>query len=122
MTETGIVRVLETALLCADEPMPLTQLRKLFAAEDFSNDDLRRYLQVLQAAWSEKGLELVDLASGWRFQSRPEMQRFLARLNPEKPQKYSSAVLEDRKRVVEGKRVAVRLDLGGRRNIKKKNN
>lgn len=94
MTETEIIRVLETALLCADQPMPIAELRKLFAAEDFSSDDLHRYLSALQADWSEKGLELVGLASGWRFQSRPEMQRFLARLNPEKPPKYSRAVLE----------------------------
>lgn len=94
MTETEIIRVFETALLCADQPMPLAELRKLFAAEDFSNDDLRRYLAILQLDWNEKGLELVSLASGWRFQSRPEMQRFLARLNPEKPPRYSRAVLE----------------------------
>lgn len=94
MTETEIIRVLETALLCADQPMPIAELRKLFATDDFSSDDLHRYLSALQADWSEKGLELVGLASGWRFQSRPEMQRFLARLNPEKPPKYSRAVLE----------------------------
>lgn len=94
MTETETIRVLETALLCADQPMPVAELRKLFATEDFSNDDLRRYLAVLQLDWNERGLELVNLASGWRFQSRPEMQRFLARLNPEKPPRYSRAVLE----------------------------
>ena len=94
MTESEITRVLETALLCADQPMQLAELRKLFSADDVSNDDLRRYLAVLQMDWSEKGLELVNLASGWRFQSRPEMQRYLERLNPEKPPRYSRAVLE----------------------------
>ncbi|TCT01018.1 segregation and condensation protein B [Paralcaligenes ureilyticus] len=94
MTESEIVRVLETALLCADQPMSLMELRKLFGAEEISNDDLRRLLAVLQLDWAEKGLGLVDLASGWRFQSRPEMQRFLDRLNPEKPPRYSRAVLE----------------------------
>lgn len=94
MTETEIIRVLETALLCADQPMSVAELRKMFATEGFSNDDLRRYLAMLQLDWSEKGLELVNLATGWRFQSRPEMQRFLARLNPEKPPRYSRAVLE----------------------------
>lgn len=94
MTETEIIRVLETALLCADQPMPVAELRKMFAAEDISSDDLRRYLAMLQLDWNEKGLELANLASGWRFQSRPEMQRFLARLNPEKPPRYSRAVLE----------------------------
>ncbi len=94
MTDNEIIRVVETALLCADQPMPLAELRKLFAAEDFSNDDLRRYLALLQRDWNERGLELVNLATGWRFQSRPEMQRYLARLNPEKPPRYSRAVLE----------------------------
>lgn len=94
MTENEIIRVLETALLCADAPLPLSELRKLFPPEDVSADDLRRLLFVLQLDWSEKGLELVCLASGWRFQSRPEMQKFLERLNPEKPPRYSRAVLE----------------------------
>ena len=94
MTETEIIRVLETALLCADRPMPVSELRKLFASEDFTNDDLHRYVATLQLDWSEKGLELVNLATGWRFQSRPDMQRYLARLNPEKPPRYSRAVLE----------------------------
>src|SRR5690554_999108 len=94
MTETEIIRVLETALLCADRPMPVAELRKLFASEDFTNDDLHRYVATLQLDWNEKGLELVNLATGWRFQSRPDMQRYLARLNPEKPPRYSRAVLE----------------------------
>jgi segregation and condensation protein B len=94
MTETDITRILETALLCADQPMQLSELRKLFAADEVSNDDLRRYLAVLQLDWTERGLALVNLASGWRFQSRPEMQRYLERLNPEKPPRYSRAVLE----------------------------
>lgn len=74
--------------------MQLSELRKLFAADEVSNDDLRRYLAVLQLDWTERGLALVNLASGWRFQSRPEMQRYLERLNPEKPPRYSRAVLE----------------------------
>jgi len=94
MTESEITRVLETALLCADQPMQLSELRKLFGADEVSNDDLRRYLAVLQLDWAERGLALVNLASGWRFQSRPEMQRYLERLNPEKPPRYSRAVLE----------------------------
>ena len=94
MTESETLRVLETALLCADQPLSIVELRKLFALEDFSSDDLRRYLAILQLDWQDRGLELVGLASGWRFQSRPEMQRYLARLNPEKPPKYSRAVLE----------------------------
>ena len=93
MTDTEIIRVLETALLCADQPMPLSELRKLFI-DELASDDIRRCLDFLQQEWSEKGLMLVSLAGGWRFQSRPEMQRYLARLNPERPPKYSRAVLE----------------------------
>ena len=74
--------------------MSLVELRKLFLSEDISNDGLRRHLAALQQEWSEKGLELVNTANGWRFQSRPEMQRYLERLNPEKPPRYSRAVLE----------------------------
>lgn len=74
--------------------MQLGELRKLFAADEVSNDDLRRYLAMLQLDWNERGMALVSLASGWRFQSRPEMQRYLERLNPEKPPRYSRAVLE----------------------------
>lgn len=74
--------------------MQLSELRKLFAADEVSNDDLRRYLAILQLDWADRGLALVNLASGWRFQSRPEMQRYLERLNPEKPPRYSRAVLE----------------------------
>lgn len=81
-------------MLCAEQPMPLQELRKLFVTHDVSNDDLRRHLAVLQADWNDRGLELVCLSSGWRFQSRPEMQRYLSQLNPSKPPRYSRAVLE----------------------------
>ncbi|NYT65826.1 SMC-Scp complex subunit ScpB [Alcaligenaceae bacterium] len=94
MNDTQIVRILETALLCADRALPLAELRKLFASEGVSGDDLRRHLATLQLDYAEKGLQLLSLASGWRFQSRPEMQRYLSRLNPERPPKYSRAVLE----------------------------
>ena len=94
MTEGETLRILETALLCADQPLPLSELRKLFAAEDVGIDDLRRLLGLLQLDWQDRGLELVSLASGWRFQSRPEMQRYLSRLDPVRPPKYSRAVLE----------------------------
>lgn len=87
--------MLETALLCAPQPMQTADMRKLFG-DDPEIDDaaLQRWLESLQAEWEGRGLELVRLASGWRFQSRPQMQRYLERLNPEKPPKYSRAVLE----------------------------
>ncbi|MER1939793.1 SMC-Scp complex subunit ScpB [Castellaniella sp. FW104-16D08] len=93
MAETEILRVLETALLCADAPLSIAQLRGLFD-DTISGDDVRRHLATLQLDWQEKGLELRQLASGWRFQSRPDMQHYLGRLNPEKPPRYSRAVLE----------------------------
>jgi len=87
--------VLETALLCAVQPMQLSDMRKLFGDdEQFDNSKLRALLETLQANWADGGLELVQLASGWRFQSRPHMQRYLERLSPEKPPKYSRAVME----------------------------
>ncbi len=94
MTESEIIRVLETALLCARQPMNSAELRKMFVAPEVSGDDLRRYLALLQLDWKERGLELVQVASGWRFQSRPAMQGFLSRLSLERPPKYSRAVLE----------------------------
>ncbi|BBO59707.1 segregation and condensation protein B [Mycoavidus sp. B2-EB] len=84
---------LETALICAQEPLKIDDLRQLFAAEITSND-VRGLLEELCADWSERGIELVSLASGWRFQSKPEMQPLLDKLHPEKPPKYSRAALE----------------------------
>jgi len=86
--------ILETALLCASEPMPLGALRQLFLDDELEAGRLPELLQALQQAWQDKGMVLVSLASGWRFQSRPSMQRYLQRLSPERPPKYSRAVLE----------------------------
>ena len=85
--------VLETALICAQEPLKLGELRKLFA-DDISADTVRTLLDGLKQDWSGRGVELVALASGWRFQSKPAMRGYLDRLHPEKPPKYSRAVLE----------------------------
>ena len=85
--------VLETALICAHEPLKLGDLRKLFA-ESVSADTVRALLEDLRNEWSGRGVELVALASGWRFQSKPMMRTYLDRLHPEKPPKYSRAVLE----------------------------
>jgi len=88
-----IKRVLEAALLSSAEPLPVVDLRKMFE-EDVGADVIRRMLEELRAEWADKGAQLVNVASGWRFQVRPEYQRFLDRLNPQKPPKYSRAVLE----------------------------
>ncbi|CAN7384545.1 SMC-Scp complex subunit ScpB [Caballeronia sp. LjRoot31] len=85
--------VLETALICAQEPLKLAELRKLFA-DEISADTVRTLLDALKQDWSGRGVELVSLASGWRFQSKPAMRAYLDRLHPEKPPKYSRAVLE----------------------------
>jgi len=85
--------IVETALLTAQEPLPIAELRRLFE-DDISADTVRRLLEAIRAAWVGRGVELVNLASGWRFRAKPEMQGFLDRLNPQKPPKYSRAVLE----------------------------
>lgn len=94
MDDTEILRVLETALLCAEQPLSVVELGRLFSAQAVLPDDVRRCLALLQLDWNDRGLELAQLATGWRFRSRPQMQPYLMRLNPEKPPKYSRAVLE----------------------------
>jgi segregation and condensation protein B len=86
-------RVLETALICAQQPLPLRDMRTLFA-DEIGPDTLRSLLDELVRDWEGRGVELVPLTTGWRFQSRPEMREYLDRLNPEKPPKYSRAVME----------------------------
>jgi segregation and condensation protein B len=85
--------VLEAALLTAERPLPLSELRRLFA-DELNADTLRVLLDELRDAWAGRGIELRALASGWRFQSAPSMRVYLDRLNPEKPPRYSRAVLE----------------------------
>ena len=85
--------ILETVLLASPAPMSLAELKKVFDAE-LSNDFLRRALEELRADWQGRGVELVFLAEGWRFQTRAEYQHYLDRLNPEKPPRYSRATLE----------------------------
>ncbi|HMN77424.1 MAG TPA: SMC-Scp complex subunit ScpB [Burkholderiaceae bacterium] len=86
-------RVLEAALICAQQPMPLRDMRALFA-DEVGPDTLRTLLDELMRDWDGRGVELARLASGWRFQSRPEMREYLDRLNPEKPPRYSRAAME----------------------------
>ncbi|MCV2366770.1 SMC-Scp complex subunit ScpB [Roseateles oligotrophus] len=86
-------RVLETALICAQQPLTLREMRSLFA-DAVGPDTLRNVLDELTQDWEGRGVELVAVASGWRFQSRPELREYLDRLHPEKPQRYSRAVME----------------------------
>lgn len=86
-------RVLETALICAQAPLPLRDLLSLFD-QQVGADTVRSLLDELSVDWQDRGCELVMLATGWRFQSRPEMREYLDRLHPEKPPRYSRAALE----------------------------
>ncbi len=86
-------RVLETALICAREPLADRDMRALFA-DEIGADAVQALLNELTVDWQDRGVELVRVSTGWRFQSRPEMHEFLDRLNPEKPPKYSRAVME----------------------------
>ena len=86
-------RVIETALLCAQEPLSVADLSRLFV-EDIATADINEVLVEIQRAWGDKGMELVHIATGWRFQSRLSMREYLDRLTPEKPPKYSRAVME----------------------------
>jgi len=95
-------KVLETALLCAHEPLSINDMKKLYVETEggeeaegaIGADDIRQMLDELRNDWADKGIEVVNLSTGWRFQSRPEMKVYLERLNPEKPPKYSRATLE----------------------------
>ena len=93
MNSQDAKRVLETALICASAPLPLRDMRVLFA-DEIGPDTLRSLLDELARDWEGRGVELVSLATGWRLQSRPEMREYLDRLNPEKPPRYSRAVME----------------------------
>ena len=93
MNTVDAKRVLETALICAPQPVTLRELRSLFD-DVLGSDTVKDLLLDLQKDWALKGVELVQVASGWRFQSRPEMRVYMDKLHPEKPPKYTRATLE----------------------------
>jgi segregation and condensation protein B len=86
-------RVLEAALLAAQEPLGIPELRRLFD-EELAADTLKNLLAELREEWRERSVELVAVASGWRFQTRAEFQPYIQRLFPERPPRYSRAVME----------------------------
>lgn len=86
-------RILETALICSQQPLPLRDMRTLFQ-DALGADTIKTLLEELMDDWSQRGVELRCVASGWRFQSRPEMREYLDRLHPEKPPRYTRATLE----------------------------
>jgi len=85
--------VLEAALLAAQEPLPVSELRRMFD-DEIDADTLRKLLEELREAWVGRGVELVVTASGWRFQTKASLQKFLERIHPERAPRYSRAVLE----------------------------
>jgi segregation and condensation protein B len=93
MNTADAKRVLETALICSQQPLQLREMRTLFE-DGLGLDTIKFLLAELQNDWAQRGVELVSVASGWRFQSRPEMREFLDRLHPEKPPRYTRATLE----------------------------
>ncbi|MEJ1169105.1 SMC-Scp complex subunit ScpB [Variovorax sp. CCNWLW235] len=93
MNTADAKRILETALICSSQPLPVRDMRVLFD-DELGVDTIKVLLLELQEDWAQRGLELVNVASGWRFQSRPEMRDHLDRLHPEKPPRYTRAALE----------------------------
>ena len=93
MNTADAKRVLETALICSQQPLPVRELRVLFR-DELGADTVKSLLEDLRNDWAQRGVELVCVASGWRFQSRPEMREYLDRLHPEKPPRYTRATLE----------------------------
>ena len=93
MNTSDAKRVLETALICTQQPLAAREMSALFQ-DQLGMDTIKGLLSDLQLDWVQRGAELVQVASGWRFQSRPEMRVFLDRLHPEKPPKYSRAAME----------------------------
>ena len=93
MNTADAKRVLETALICAQQPLAVREMRVLFN-DELGSDTIKTLLNELQDEWTGRGVELVGVATGWRFQSRPEMREFLDRLHPEKPPRYTRAALE----------------------------
>jgi len=93
MNTADAKRVLETALICSQQPLPVREMRVLFN-DELGADTVKALLHDLQNDWAQRGVQLVSVASGWRFQSRPEMREYLDRLHPEKPPRYTRATLE----------------------------
>src|SRR5436309_2315409 len=90
---SDVKRVLEAALLASPEPLGLPELKRLFEG-DISNDTVRNLLGEIAQEWKGRAVELVNVASGWRFQTTTDFAPYIGRLAPEKPPKYSRAVME----------------------------
>src|SRR5688500_487042 len=86
-------KILEAALLASQEPVGLNELKRLFDNE-IGADTLKNLLEELRAGWGGRAVELVSVASGWRFQTAADFRPYIERLQPEKPPRYSRAVME----------------------------
>jgi segregation and condensation protein B len=93
LDQAKFLTVLEAALLTSTEPLSLGELKKL-SDVSLDNRQMQYLLEQLAVQWQSRGVELSRVASGWRFRARPEIQPYLDRLNPQKPPRYSRAVLE----------------------------
>ena len=91
--QAEVKRIMEAALLSSQEPLSLVDLKRLFE-DGVGPDVLRRLLDELREDWSGRAVELANTASGWRFQTRPEFEPFIERINPDKRPRYSRAVME----------------------------
>ena len=89
-----VKQVLETALLTSPDPLSLNDMKRMFPRGETNNELVRKLLDEIRAAWEGRGVELVNVASGWRFRAKPQLQRYLDKLNPQKAPKYSRAVME----------------------------
>ncbi|HVL58347.1 MAG TPA: SMC-Scp complex subunit ScpB [Burkholderiaceae bacterium] len=95
MNTADLKRLIEAALLCASQPLAPAELRRMFGDDvPVGIDTIRALLDELRSDWKGRGVELVSLAGGWRFQTARDVARYIERLNPERPPKYSRAVLE----------------------------
>src|SRR3990172_8811729 len=93
LNQNKVKSILETALLASQAPLTIADLRRMFD-DEVSVETVRHLLDELREDWKDKGAELVNIATGWRFQTRPAFQRYIDRIAPEKPPRYSRAVLE----------------------------
>jgi segregation and condensation protein B len=93
MNTSDAANIVEAALICSAQPMSVSALQVLFDGE-LGADSVKQVLKELEQRWQGRGVELVQVATGWRFQSKPSLKPYLDRLFPEKPPRYSRAVLE----------------------------
>lgn len=96
MKPAELKNIVEAALMVADDPLSVNNLSALFKADPMppDRDDIRQALNALQADYADRGVELKEVAGGFRFQARTEVAEWVNRLFDEKPPRYSQALLE----------------------------